>query len=77
MIVARGDASSKLTEQGCSVSCFELGSVIRLSPWLSAFFCTALFSLCSSTWVHKKSGDAVAFFYVAPMRLHGKNHKQL
>ncbi len=54
MIVARGVALSELTEQRCSVSCFELGLVIRLSPWSSAFFCTALFSLCRAMRVHKK-----------------------
>jgi hypothetical protein len=38
MIVTRGIALSELMEKGCSVSCFEPGSVIWLSPWSWAFF---------------------------------------
>ena len=43
---------------------FEPGLVIQLSPWPSAFLCTMWFSFCSTMWVHKKSGDAVAFHNV-------------
>ena len=43
MIVKRGGTLSELMEQGCLVSSFEPGSVIRLSPWLSAFlYCVIL-----------------------------------
>ena len=66
MIVTRGGALSELTERGCSVSCFEPGLVIRLSPWSSAFFCTALFSLCSATRVHKKNRAMQSHFLMLP-----------
>ena len=36
MIVARGVALTELTERRWSLSYFEPGSVIRLSPWWSA-----------------------------------------
>ena len=57
MIVARGVALSELTEQRCSVSCFEPGLVIRLSPWSLALFCTTWFLLCRAMRVHKKIGQ--------------------
>ncbi len=77
MIVARGVALPELMERRCSVSYFEPGLVIQLSPWLSTFFVLHDSHFAVRHGYIKKSADAVAFLNVAPMRLHRENCKQL
>ncbi len=66
LMVPRGGVMSGTSEPLCSVRTLNVGLTNPHSPWLSAYFFAAWFSVCSATGEHIKKRAMQSCFLVLP-----------